>query len=234
MNIKTSKKIIAIIQARMSSKRFPGKALHKVNKKPLLQYIIERLKNIEFLKDSIIVATSKQAADNPIEFFCNKNNVKCYRGQLNNVAGRFFTLLEQYQCDAFIRISGDSPLIDHHLIEKGIKIFISEKYDIVTNILVRTFPKGQSVEIFDSNVFKINYKKIKAPDDLEHVSKYFYRNKRKYNLYNFTSGHNYQNVQLSVDTQQDMNTFKKIIKMMDLHHCNYSFDDILKIYRKLS
>ena len=103
-----------IIQARMSSRRFPGKVLFEVKKKPLLGYIIESLTNC---KNSfkIIVATSKHKSDNSIVEYCKSINIDCYRGPLNNVAQRFVEVNNNYKLKSFIRICADSPLIDYRL-----------------------------------------------------------------------------------------------------------------------
>jgi spore coat polysaccharide biosynthesis protein SpsF (cytidylyltransferase family) len=221
--------ITAIIQARMSSKRYPGKVLHPVSDKNILQFIIERLKLIPLLSD-IFVATSIEDSDLPVKKFCDDNNIRCFQGSLKDVAGRFNSLLTKFPCDAFVRVNGDSPLIDHNLISEGLSIFADGNYDLVTNILTRTYPKGQSVEVVKSKIFQKTYLKMNSPDDFEHVTKYFYKNKYKYKIKNFESKKQLENIQLSVDTYEDMRIFKGIIHKMDKPHWMYTLDDILDIY----
>ena len=213
----------------MSSQRFPGKVLNLVAGKCLLQYILESLDLIEELSQ-VFVATSTEKSDNPIQEFCDHYGVNCFRGNLNNVADRFVTLLKNNSCDAFVRVNGDSPLIDHNLISEGLSIFADGNYDLVTNILTRTYPKGQSVEVVKSKIFQKTYLKMNSPDDFEHVTKYFYKNKYKYKIKNFESKKQLENIQLSVDTYEDMRIFKGIIHKMDKPHWMYSLDDILDIY----
>ena len=60
-----------IIQARYSSKRLPGKVLLDLENKPMLQWTIDRLSKSKCIT-KIIVATSSELSDNPIEEFCKK------------------------------------------------------------------------------------------------------------------------------------------------------------------
>ena len=224
--------IIAILQARMSSKRYPGKVLHKINNKCLLQYILERLKRVSQLTQ-VIVATSTDASDDPINIFCNDFDIECYRGSLENVVDRFQSLLGEYPCDAFLRVNGDSPFIDNRLIETGIKIFCRENYDLVTNVLTRTFPKGQSVEIVKTKTFKKIDQNILSIDEKEHITKYFYNLQSLYSIHNFTYEKKLGNIQLSVDTAEDMNITKKIFYNMTKQHWQYCWHEIYEMYTKV-
>jgi len=212
----------------MSSQRFPGKVLHKISGKPMLQYLLERLRLCRSTND-IIVATSTEESDDAIEIFCKRYGVKCYRGSLSDVAGRFKAVLDSYPCDAFVRVNGDSPLLDQRLIDKGIDIFLNEHFDMVTNALVRTHPKGQSVEILRSDIFCDAYGKMRESEDLEHVTKYFYKNQNNFKIFNFESGKNLGGIQLSVDTPDDMAGLEKIVNKMDRPHWEYTFENILDI-----
>jgi spore coat polysaccharide biosynthesis protein SpsF len=225
-------KIGAIVQARMSSQRVPGKALYKVAGKPMLQYLIERLEHCHSL-DEIVIATSTEESDIPIADFCEEYGVACYRGSLQDVAGRFNDLLEICPFDGFVRINGDSPMFDQAIIERGIEIFRQNKFDMVTNVLVRTFPKGQSVEILRRDVFQNSYPLMREDEDLEHVTKYFYKHRENYEMFNFEANRNYSEIQLSVDSPQDMDMFTAIVETMDRPHWEYGLDEILQIRQRL-
>src|SRR3989338_2994155 len=105
-------KIAAIIQARMSSERLPGKVLCEIEGKPVLGYLLERIKFCRQIY-KIIVATSAEKEDSAIADFCGKSGVDCYRGSLSDVADRFKEISEMYNLDGFVRISADSPLLYH-------------------------------------------------------------------------------------------------------------------------
>lgn len=216
----------------MDSRRFPGKVLHMVAGKPLLQYLLERLQHSRC--HHLVLATSQEASDTPIANFCRSFGVACYRGSLPNVASRFREVCEVWQFDAFIRISGDSPLLDQALIDQGMKIFCQGDFDIVTNVFPRTFPPGQSVELFSTAAFTRGYAKMRNPEDLEHVTPFFYRNSNDFKIFNFTSKQDISPSHLAVDTREDMEIFTAIIARMEMPHWQYHLEEIVTIYRQIA
>lgn len=199
------------VQARLSSKRLPGKVLFKLKNKTVLDHIISNLRKLKY-KKKIIVLTSKNKSDDRIVNHCKKKKILFFRGNLNNVYKRYADAIKKFNNKSFIRINGDSPLIQIGIIEKAIKIFKKNKYDIVTNCQKRTFPKGQSVEIIKSNIFLDNYKLIKSKEHKEHIFLYFYSNKNKFKIYNITKKKNSKNVNQSIDTFEDYVKVKKYLE----------------------
>lgn len=204
--------MIAIIQARMSSKRLPGKVLKKINGKPMLMRVVENVKKSKKIK-KIYIATSRSPKDNKIVIFCKKNKLNFFKGALNNVSLRFKNFLEKKGSahEEFIRINGDSPFIDPKLIDKFINTFKKKKPLILTNTYSRTFPKGQSIEIINSKFFIKNFKYFKLPDDKEHVTHFFYRKKFK-GILNIKNKNNYSNINMCVDTKNDLRIARSIYK----------------------
>ena len=220
-------KIGLIIQSRMSSKRFPGKVLHCVSGKPILTYLVESLLQSS-IGENIVIATSNEKLDDPIEAFCKNIGIKCYRGLLNDVALRFVKAIEYYRFDAFVRVCGDSPLLDYRLIDKAVDIYKYGKYNLVTNVLKRTFPKGQSVELVDSSIFHSVYSKLKG-DEKEHITKHFYLFPDNFKIYNFKCPINYGDIQLSIDNNDDMLQFEKIISLLEKPHWKYNYEEIVHL-----
>jgi spore coat polysaccharide biosynthesis protein SpsF len=219
--------ITAIIQARMSSRRLPNKVLLEVGGKPLIQYLLESLRQSR-VRD-IIVATSVDASDDAIESFCRGIGVKCHRGSLDNVAMRFVETVDAFGLKAFVRVNGDSPLLDYRLVDRAISLYRAGQYDVVTNVLKRSFPKGQSVEVVKSARFKEAYPLMTKDNDREHVTKYFYSHTDDFAIYNFEARENYSAIQLSVDSLEDMERFKAIVAMMTLPHWKYQFRKIVEM-----
>lgn len=217
-----------VVQARMSSVRYPEKVLHRVNGKPMLEYLLESLNKCESI-NRVVVATSNKRSDDPVEKFCRHIGVDCYRGPLDNVAQRFLETINAYKFDAFVRLSGDSPLLDYRLVDRAVRIFQSDHFDLVTNTLKRTFPKGQSVEVLDSRVFRKTYSKMLAPDELEHVTRYFYTHNAEFAIHNFESEKDYGNLELSVNTPEDMRRFQAIINSMERPHWEYNFEELIEL-----
>ena len=126
---------------------------------------------------------------------------------------RLYKTAIKHKAKFFVRISGDSPLIDPKLIDKAIKISKKNKnYDIVTNVFPRTFSKGQSVEVIKTSILK-KYSRNFSKLDKEHVTKYFYKNFNKFLIKNFTFSDKNKTMKLSIDTKKDLkNILKKFNK----------------------
>ncbi len=225
-------KIGAIVQARMSSERFPGKVLYKVGGKPLLQYLLERLERSTCL-DMIVVATSIENSDTPIADYCQRNNIVCYRGSLSDVASRFNEISDTYKFDAFVRVNGDSPLLDQRLIEKGVKIYLGGEYDLVTNCMPRLYPKGQSIEVLRAETYQQAYALFSEDDDWEHVTHYYYKHPEDFRIHNFSYTENINHIRLCVDTPEDMDKITAVISRMERQHWEYHLADLLSIYQSL-
>ncbi len=199
----------------MSSKRLPGKVLLKLDQKVLLEWTIERLKKNAY-KIPVAVISSDNQSDKPIEEFCDRNKVLFYKGSLENVIKRFHMACKFFQEDFFIRVSGDSPLIDPKLIDKAYEIHCKQNFDLITNIMKRSFPKGQSVELISRKAINHLQKFNLSNEEKEHVTLGFYKNKDKFNIYNFESGSKkYALQQQSIDTLNDYLKIKNLIKTED-------------------
>lgn len=222
--------MLAIIQARMSSKRLPGKVLMNIAGKPMLERVCDRVKQSNNVK-KVIIATSSHASDDLIEEFCCLRKLPCYRGDLDDVAGRFLGVIIGEGVEEFIRISGDSPLIDPKLIDMAVDEYRCDLYDLVTNVLFRTFPKGQSVELVRSSSFKKMYDAMIDFDDREHVTKAIYKNKLNFKIKNFVAEPSAGAIQLSVDTQEDLDKVTAIINACDLQ--SPSWRDFVRLIPKV-
>jgi spore coat polysaccharide biosynthesis protein SpsF len=222
--------VLSIIQARYSSKRLPGKVLRKILDITILQRVVNQVKKSKKIT-KIIIATSKQKTDKKIINFCMKNKIHCISGPLNNVFKRFYSIIIHEKCKSFVRISADSPLIDPALIDQAVTLFNKNRYDIVTNVFPRTFPKGFSVEVIDSKIILDFLLKIKKKKHKEHMTSFFYDNYKNFKIKNLYNKINNSNINLSIDNYADFIRAKKILKFCK--NKNYSLDYILFIYKKL-
>lgn len=225
-------RIGVIVQARMNSARLPGKVLKEISGKPILKYLLESLEHCRFI-DVVIVSTSVENFDSDIVDFCKKNGVNYFRGSLRNVAARFKDTAQEYKLDSFVRVTADSPLLDCVLVDKATEIFRNSDFEIVTNVLERTYPKGESVEVLKTESFLEGYAQMNSQEDLEHVTKYFYRNHQNFRISNFALEKDYSDMQLSVDTQQDFESISKVISIMNRPHWQYEVDEIIGMYKEL-
>ena len=196
--------MIVIIQARSNSKRFNNKVLYKVYNKPIIWHVISKIKKSKKVK-IIIIATSKNKTDDRLVKYLKKIKVNYFRGSLINVAKRLCDAAEKNEAKYFMRVSADSPLIDSTIINKAIRIFKSQKtkYDIITNTFPRSYPQGQSVEIIRTSKLRYHLKKFNN-EQQEHVTKYFYKNYKKFMIKNFKNTKTKTKTKLAIDTKSDL------------------------------
>ncbi len=211
--------MLCIIQARSNSRRFKNKALHLIYGIPLIQHVVNRIKKSKEIS-KIIVSSSFKKSDDQLISYLKKNKIKFFRGDLENVALRLYETANINKAKYFARISGDSPMIDPKLIDKAIKMSKKTKgYDIITNVFPRTFPKGQSVEVIKTFTLKKNLKNFSKVDK-EHVTKFFYKNSKKFNIKNFVLNKKNKEVKMSIDTKNDLKVILK--KFNKKNFVNYS------------
>ncbi len=202
-----------IIFARYGSKRLPGKVLKKINKKPILSYIVDRVKKIR-PKNKIVIATTTLKKDDAIVNFCKKNKIYFFRGSNNNVLLRAINCCKKYKFDAFLRICADRIFFDYNLASKMTKKYRQNSFDIITNSLKKTFPRGMTCEIIKYKTIQDSYQKIKKKSDREHILNYFYKNKKNNKIINIKSNYNkkIQMLNLSIDSKNDFIKAKNCLK----------------------
>lgn len=174
----TSKpRVVASIEARMTSSRLPGKVLMQAAGKPMLQILIERLKKVNQI-DSIVIATTINNADEPIAALAKQLGVSCFRGSEEDVLERVCGALKQENADVCVEITGDCPLIDPHIIQEMIQAYFETKdqHVYVSNSdPERSVPAGLDVQVFSAKALYTLSDETKDPLDREHVSYGFYR-----------------------------------------------------------
>ena len=138
----------------MSSSRLPGKVLMEfIDGETVLWKVYCHARRVRYFQD-VIVLTSEEKSDDPVEVFCTKKGISFLRGSLDDVYSRFCGALNSLSCDGFARVCADSPFIDEVLLNFASEIFLKEQDCVyVSNTIERTFPKGLSVQISNSAEF---------------------------------------------------------------------------------
>lgn len=220
--------ILAILQARMSSSRLPGKVSKNILGKPMLVRQIERLSKSKLI-DKIIVATSIEASDNELETFCKDNNIECFRGNLNNVLDRYYQCAKQFNPQHIIRLTGDCPVTDPQIIDKIIELHLEENNDYTSNTIIRTFPKGLDAEIFKYSSLEKAYNEAKTDFEKEHVTVYFYQHPELFKLGCFKNDIDLSNLRLTVDYPEDFELITKIYESLYTNKPNFTLNDIIEL-----
>ena len=166
-----NKKNIAIIQARMTSSRLPGKVLMDICGKPSLQRMLERV-NMAKSIDNVVVATTINTSDDPVVEMCKNLNIEVFRGDENDVLGRIYEAAKFFCADTIIRLTADCPMIDPSVIDEVVHSFSINNYDYCSNTIDRSYPDGLDVEIMSIDSIRDACKNAKDPFLREHVTPY--------------------------------------------------------------
>lgn len=227
------KRHLVIIQARMGSERFPGKSLYEFQGKPSLYWVIESLRQC-IDRDCIFVATSRLKDDDKIADFCNSISTPVFRGAELDVALRFRNLCEKFHPDFFIRVSGDSPLLDYRVVREAKAIYEQSAIDIVCSMQPYPHPSGMNVEVVKTELFLREYPNFSKPDHFEHVTKYFYEKDKSFAIQGIPCPiADPGSYKFSFDTAEDCTRIERIFSAMKEPHYNYSLEDKCRMYREL-
>ena len=193
---------VALVQARMSSQRLPGKVLRPLAGRAILEHVCAAAA-AALSPDQVIVATSTQSSDDEIEHFCKAKGILVHRGSLDNVVERLQGALRKSGATAFFRICTDSPFYDSAAMKQAMEIFESKEFDLVTNVFPRSFPKGRSIELARASTFlSINATKL-SKEEQEHVFPLYYENPARFRIENFSAVKDFSEINLCVDTLED-------------------------------
>ncbi len=223
--------ILLIIQARLSSTRLPGKVLKSLLDKPMLQRQIER---IHFAKnfDKIVVATSNDPSDDPIEQFCKKIAVYCYRGSLDDVLDRFYQCALRHQAKHIVRITADCPLIDPEIIDQVIQEHLLQHNDYTSNVGIETYPDGLDVEILTFSALEKCWTEAKKPSEREHLTSYIRSNLSLFKTSNIESKINRAHHRWTVDHEEDFLLVETIYKHLLKDNIRFTSNDIYLLLEK--
>ena len=218
--------IAAIIQARAGSKRLKNKILKKIEKRTIIEILLQRLKYSKKIK-KIIIAIPNTKDNDLLYKKLKKLNCDVFRGDEHNVLKRYYDCAKKFKVDNIIRITSDCPLIDPELIDKGINLFKKNKVDYISNILPPSYPDGLDFEIFSFKALKRSMDQNLSKFDKEHVTLHMKRSNRT-KKYNINSKENFSHLRLTLDYEKDFLVLKKVLSKFD--DLKFNYKDIIRLY----
>ena len=162
---------VAIIQARVSSSRFPRKVLEPLMGLPLIVFMAQRVQQAS-LVDQVLVATSTDPSDDALAQAVRTHGIACFRGSLHDVLDRFHGAAEHTGADHVVRLTGDCPLMDADLVDRALSLLAASSADYVSNIAPPSYPDGLDVEAFTAAALKDAWTHARLRSEREHVTLY--------------------------------------------------------------
>lgn len=220
--------IVAIIQARLSSTRYPQKVLLPLLGEPVISHVINGIKKSK-LVNRVVVATTNLDEDMKIVKWCEENKVDFFRGDLHDVLSRFYHCAKLYNASHILRVTSDNPLVDSEIIDKTIEKLISEKADYAANNLVKTYPHGFDVELFTLKSLEIAFNQSTEKYDREHVTQYIRRQDKIFKIVNIRNEVDLHEIRLTLDEKEDFELIEIVMKLLD---GKYSLRNVAILFEK--
>lgn len=203
-----SPRVAAIVQARMSSTRLPGKVLKTVGEKTVLEILLRRLEKSKTIQQ-VVVATSTHPSDDAIQKECDRLAVPVFRGPLEDVLLRYLEAANTFDCEVVVRITADCPFVDSEIVDEVVSKFLSADYDYVSNTNPPTYPDGFDVEVFPISILEQAVSETTSPFDREHVTPWMKREAKS--QHNITAPDDFSRLRITIDEQADLDLFREIL-----------------------
>lgn len=224
-------KVVAILQARMSSTRLPGKVLRPILGRPMIELQLERMKRCSRL-DELVVATSVRPDDNPLADLCSQIGTKVFRGSLENVLDRFYQAALIHSAVHVVRFTGDCPLIDPEIVDTLVDFYFEKGVAYATYCRPPSLPDGLDAEIFSFAALKTAWGEAVSSYDLEHVTPYIVKRPDRFPAANWVYSENLSCMRWTVDEPEDLNFVSAIFEALYPSNPAFGMQDVLDLLRR--
>lgn len=195
--------ILAVVQARMSSSRLPGKALLEAAGKPLLAHVVDRLKRAKSI-GKIVLATGDGPANDPIRDLAEKLGVDCFSGSEDDVLDRFFQAARPYAPKAVVRVTGDCPLLDPEVVDR----LVATLGDSDIAGTGPSFPEGIDAEAISFAPLEAAWNEAKLPSEREHVTAFIWKRPERFVQKRLEHSRDLSKIRVTCDEPQDFEVLK--------------------------
>jgi len=220
--------VVAMIQARMSSTRLPGKVLKVVTGAPMLWRMIERVRRARQI-DRVAVLTSRDVVDDPLVSFCHECNIECFRGPLKDVLGRYWLAAQHYRATHIVRLTADCPLIDPDVIDAVVMQHLAEHNDYTSNCLDYSLPDGLDVEVISYSTLKGLARTANKISEREHVTLHIREHPELYKVGSWMASECVSNMRWTVDYPQDLEFVRRIFDRLYPHNPDFRLSDVVAL-----
>lgn len=221
---------LAILQARMTSTRLPGKVMAPVLGQPMIARQLERLARSARL-DHVAVATSADPSDDVLATFCEGLGYPVFRGSLDDVLDRFHGAMERFpQADVIVRLTADCPLADPGVIDAVIDRLHAAGADYASNTpAVRTYPHGLDTEVMRRETLMAAWRDARDPYEREHVTAHIYRRPEVFRIAYLSRSPSLAHLRWTVDLPEDLAFVRDVYARLYPINPAFGTDDIVAL-----
>jgi len=230
-------RVIAIIQARVGSKRLPGKSIADLAGKPLLYRFIERVKRAKTL-NKVVLATTEKAEDNILADIANELGVSFFRGSENDIVDRYYQTAKKFKADVVVRLTADNPVIESSEIDRIVEHHLQSNNDFSSNTHNfdnNGYPDGIGAEVFNFKTIKKLWEITKNPSHREHPHSYIYENRDMFKVGTIKCPEEFSrpDLKLEVNTSEEYEFIKAIYEYCYTRKKDFHITDIIEWYDKI-
>jgi spore coat polysaccharide biosynthesis protein SpsF len=223
--------ILAVLQARMSSTRLPGKVMADLEGAPMILRQIERLRRARRL-ERIVVATSTDPSDDSLAALLAAHGVPVHRGPLDDVLARYEGALRAFPAEVLVRLTADCPLADPEVIDATVEMLLETGLDYGANTPdPRCFPKGLDVEVMRAEALLRAAREARDPYEREHVTPYLYRHPELFDRAFLHQEADEADVRWTVDRPDDLEFVRAVYAALYPADPAFTSDDVRAFVR---
>jgi spore coat polysaccharide biosynthesis protein SpsF (cytidylyltransferase family) len=216
---------LAVVQARMSSTRLPGKTLADVGGEPLLALLVKRLGGARRV-GQVVIATSAGDEDDPIAELAARLGVGVHRGPRDDVLARYAEAVGDHE-GPLLRITGDCPLIDPAVVDDAVRLLVETPgCAYVSNVEPRTYPDGLDVEAFTAAALRAVAAEATDPTDREHVTPAIRRDPERWPQAHLPGDPGLAELRWTVDTEDDLEFVRLVVERLGERRYEAGLDQI--------
>ena len=183
------------------------------------------------LVEDLIVATSASSSDDELVEFLESENIKVFRGSLDNVLSRFLEITKEVNPTNIIRLTGDCPLVMPKLIDEMVVQFEEKLPEYLSNSLVPSFPDGLDIEIISSKAISRLESLDLSKMELEHVTLGVYNRPELFRVLNFSTPINRSNMRWTVDYPEDLDFVRSVYSHFKGRESVFEYEEVLEFLR---
>jgi len=222
-------KVLAVVQARMGSTRLPGKVMKPLAGKTLIEVLISRLRKAKTL-DEVLVATTTERRDDVLAAHCKSKRIPVFRGSSEDVLKRYVDACRKYSASVVVRITGDCPLVDPHLVDLLIRSFAKQRVDYLSNTNPPSYPDGLDIEVFTIEALEKAADRASLGPQREHVTPYIYES-GLFKTANIANQDDLSRERWTVDEPDDLKVVEAIFRHF-YPRTDFSWTEVLELKKK--
>jgi spore coat polysaccharide biosynthesis protein SpsF len=226
------KKVVATIEARMTSSRLPGKVMMPLAGKSVMYHMIERLRRSKYV-DEVVAATTVNATDDPVAKLAEEMGAACFRGSEDDVMGRVVQAGKEHKAEILVQGMADSPLVDWRLVDRCIELLEKDQLDCAMNEAVETYPIGFDIRSYNFSTLAQAEKDDTGKMFREHAGYSIRSRPERFKVGNFEAKGEmrWPELRLTLDTKEDYALISAVFDELYPKNPDFSAEDVVRFLR---